>query len=238
MFDNYLQEIRVQVNSQELRKRSRSFYCGERQNWPKAENRMVFNTDTAIELGHPQTESLAFLIWTESPEKINDQQITIIGPELNEAGANKIPWGKLVLISGHGFNEENAYQRYQEMDMVRFQLNLEGYMLRALPQDNKEWSRVSRGALQSGFSLRLLGNELIRELKRLEYVDAVEITFITSSESDIQRFKPIAEKVTKAYRAMNKMFANLEYDCRDCDFSDVCNEIDGLRTMHKKNRDS
>jgi hypothetical protein len=34
------------------------------------------------------------------------------------------------------------------------------------------------------------------------------------------------------------MFANLEYDCRDCDFSDVCNEIDGLRTMHKKNRDS
>ncbi len=215
---------------------SRSFSYDEKQSWPRVESQIVFNSDTAIELGHPQTESLAFLMWADSLEKINDQQITIIGPDLNEADINKMPFGKIVLISGHGFNDENAYQRYQEMDVIKFKLNLDGYMLRAIPQESKEWSRVSNRALKAGFSLKVLGNELIRELKSLEYVDAVEIIFITSSKADVQRFKPIAEKVNKVCLATNKMFDDLEYDCASCNFSDVCNEIDGLKSMHQKSK--
>lgn len=233
MFDNYLQEIVALGTAPELSALSQSFSYDESLNWPRLESQIVFNSDTAIELGHPQTESVALLMWTDSPVKINDQQITIIGPDLNEAGVDKMPFGKIVLVSGHGFNEENAYQRYQEMAAVKFKLNLVGYMLRAVPQESKEWSRVSKQALQSGFSLKVLGNELIRELKRLAFVDAVEIIFITSSKTDVEKFKPIAEKVTKGCQAMNKMFDDLEYDCSSCSFSDVCDEIDGLKTMHQ-----
>lgn len=236
MFGNYLREVVELIASKGLKELSRSFTYEENLNWPRLESQMLFNSDTAIELGHPQTESVALLIWTDSADEINDRRITVIGPDLNEAGIDKMPFGKIVLISGHGFNDENAYQRYQEMEAVRFKLNLEGYMLRAVPQENKEWSRVSKRALQSGFSLQVLGNELIRELKSLEYVDAAEIIFITSSETDIQEFKPIAAKVTKVCQAMNKMFDDLEYDCSSCDFSDVCNEIDGLKAMHQKNK--
>jgi len=238
MFDNYLQDTIEYLNSQELKGLARSFSYNESQNWPRVEGQMVFNADTAVELGHPQTESVSFLIWTDSPGRINDQQITLIGPDLSEAGLNKMPFGKIVLVSTHGFNEDNAFQRYQEMDAIKFKLDLEGYMLRAVPQENKEWSRVSKRALQSGFSLKVLGNEMIRELKSLEYVDAVEIIFITSSAADVQKFKPIAEKVTKVCQAMNKMFDNLEYDCSSCSFSDVCDEIDGLKTMHQKSKNS
>lgn len=234
MFDHYLREITEHVNSKELSALGRSYSYNETQNWPRVENQMIFDSDTAVELGHPQTESAAFILWTDSPGKINDQQITLIGPDLKETSLNKMPFGKIVLISGHGFNEENAFQRYQEMEAVKFAFNLDGYMLRAIPQENKEWSRVSKRALQSGFSLQVLGNELIREFHRLEYVDAVEIIFITTSESDVQRFKPVAEKVKKVCQAMNKMFDDLEYDCSSCNFSDVCNEIDGLKTMHQK----
>jgi len=236
MFDHYLQEIFEHLNSQELKEQGRSYPYNQAQNWPRVESQMIFNSDTAIELGHPQTESVALLMWTDVPEKINDQQITLIGPDLSEAGLNKMPFGKIVLILAHGFNEENAYQRYQEMQAIKFKLNLAGYMLRALPQESREWSRVSKQALQSGFSLKVLGNELIRELKRLEYVDAVEIIFITSSKADVERFKPIAEKVTRVSQAMNKMFDDLEYDCSSCSFSDVCDEIDGLKTMHQKSK--
>lgn len=236
MFDNYLQEIFEHLNSKEIKELSRSFPFDESKSWPRVESQMIFNADTAVELGHPQTESAALLMWTDTPGKIHDQHISIIGPDLKEAGLNKMPFGKIVLISAHGINEENAYQRYQEMETIKFGLNLDGYMLRALPQENKEWSRVSRRALQSGFSLQVLGNELIREFKRLEYVDAVEIIFITSSAADVQRFKPIAEKVKKVCQAMNKMFDDLEYDCSSCSFSDVCDEIDGLKAMHQKNK--
>lgn len=232
MFGNYLRD--VIENTQDLKDQSRTFYFNQAQKWPRSESQMVFSSDTAIELGHPQTESAAFLMWTDDPDQINDRQITIIGPELSEAGADKMPFGKIVLLSGHGFNEENAFQRYQELDGIKFNLNLDGYMLRALPQENKEWSRISKRALQSGFSLQVLGNELIREFKSLEYIDAVEIIFITSSATDVQRFRPIAEKVKKVCQALNKMFDDLEYDCSSCSFADVCDEIDGLKSMHQK----
>lgn len=236
MFDRYLQEIIAQLNSQELNNLGKSYPYNEAQTWPRVASQMIFDADTAVDLGHPQMESAAFLMWTDAPEKINDKHITLIGPDLKEAGLSKLPFGKIVLISGHGFNEENAFQRYQEMEALKFALNLDGYMLRAIPQENKEWSRVSKRALQAGFSLKVLGNELIREFHGLEYVDAVEVIFITSSAADVQIFKPIAEKVKKVYQAMNKMFDNIEYDCRNCSFSDVCNEIDGLKTMHQKNK--
>lgn len=236
MFDNYLQEIIEYVNSEKTKQLSRSFSYDETQNWPRVDRQIVFDSDTAVELGHPQTESVSFLIWTDDPGKINDQQITIIGPDLDEAGLKKMPFGKIVLISAHGFNEENAYQRYQEMSEVKFKLNLAGYMLRALPQESREWSRISKHAMQAGFSLKVLGNELIRELKSLEFIDAVEIIFITSSKTDVERFKPIAANVTKVNQAMNRMFDDLEYDCSSCSFSDVCNEINGLIAMHQKSK--
>jgi CO dehydrogenase/acetyl-CoA synthase beta subunit len=236
MFDHYLQEIFEHLRSKELRELGRSYSYNDAQNWPRTESQMIFDSDTAVELGHPQTESAAILLWTESPEKINDRQITLFGPDLNEGGIKRMPFGKIVLISAHGFNEENAFQRYQEMEAIKFALNLDGYMLRAIPQENKEWSRVSKRALQSGFSLPVLGNELIRAFHCLEYVDAAEIIFITSSVADVQKFKPIAEKVKKVSQAMNRMFDDLEYDCSSCNFSDVCNEIDGLKTMHQKSR--
>ncbi|HWQ75987.1 MAG TPA: hypothetical protein VN441_11785 [Syntrophomonas sp.] len=234
MFDNYLREINELVNGRELNASRRTYGYDESRKWPRVKSQIVFDADTAVDLGHSQTESVSFLIWADSAAKINDRQITLIGPELKEAGIKKIPFAKIVMVSVHGFNEENAFQRYQEMDAVRFDMNLDGYMLRALPQENKEWGRVGNSALRSGFSLQVLGNELIRDLKKLEYVDAAEIIFVTSSAEDVRRFKPIAEKATKACRAMNKMFDDLEYDCGSCNFADVCNEIDGLKTMHQK----
>lgn len=167
-------------------------------------------------------------------EKIQDQLITVIGPELNEVSKRQVAFGKIVLIGGHGFNEDNACERCQEMEQIRFKLNLDGYMLRAMPQENKEWSRISRQAMQSGFSLQVLGNELIREFKRLDYVDAVEMIFITAHAGDIQKLRPMGDKVARITQAMNKIFDDLAFDCVHCSFADVCNEIDGLKAMHKK----
>ncbi len=234
IFDNYFAQLSELVQSDELNKKSRTFAYNEARSWPRGEAQIIFNTDTAIELGNPRTDSTAFIIWTDDTGKINDEQITIIGPELNECNLNQIAFGKIIKLAGPGFTDDNSYERYQEMNMLKFKTNLDGYMLRAIPQENKEWSRVSKKALQSGFSLQLLGNELIREFRKLDYVDRVEIIFITSSKEDVQKFKPIGEKVGKITSAMNKMFENLEFDCASCNFADVCKEVDGLREMHQK----
>lgn len=233
MFDAYLDQVKAMLNAEDVKSKARVHTFNESKTWPRTERQIILNHETAIELGHPSMESLSFLLWTESADKINDNNITIIGPDLNQINAERIPYGKIVLVKTHGFDEDNAYKRFEKMDRLKF-TELEGFMLRSVPQDYKEWSRVSKKALKSGFSLRVIGNELIRDLKKLDFVEEAEVIFITSSKEDVERFKLIAETTGKAIQAMNKMFVDLEYDCEHCGFKDVCNEIEGMKEMHQK----
>ncbi len=234
MFDAYLDQVKAILNVEDVRRKSQVFTFDKSKTWPRTERQIILNNETAIELGHPSTESVSFLMWTESAGEINDNHITIIGPDLDQTNAERIPYGKIVLVKTHGFNEDNAFKRFEMMDHLKFKSELEGYMLRSVPQDYKEWSRVSKKALKSGFSLKVLGGELIRDLKSFDFVEAVEIIFITSSKEDVARFKPIGEIVSKATMAMNRMFDDLEYDCEHCTFKEVCEEIEGMKGMHQK----
>ena len=237
LFDSFFSEIGQYYEQMNERGLARTYIRDDKLAWPRSNsNHVILEADTAIELGHPRTESLAFMLWTESLDKVSDGRITIIGPDLSEIRDKQFPFGKITLLRCHGFNEDNAYDRYIELDMVRYKLKIEDYMIRALPQNMREWSRVSKEGIRSGLSFQVLGSELIHDYKQLEYVDAAEIIFITSSVEDIKSFKPVGEKATRIIEAMNKIFDDLEFNCGSCDFKDICEEIDGLRAMHNKTK--
>lgn len=234
LFDGFFPELQQYIKELASRGLVKTTPADFNSVWPRdTANHVIFAADTAIELGHPRTESVAFMLITESFGQVTDEQITIIGPDLPEISAKEVPFGKLTLLRCHGLTEENVFEKYNELDMVRIGLRLQDYMLRALPQNMREWSRVSKNGLRAGLSFQILGTELIRDYKKLEYVDDVEVIFITSSAEDIRRLKPTGEKVTRIVDALNQIMADLEFDCAACDFNDICNEIDGLRKMHK-----
>jgi len=238
MFEQYFDDVRHILASGKFKEQAGISFFDSELTWPRGRpGDIILSSDTVIELGHPETESLAFLMWTDSPDRVRDGGITLMGPDLKGLASGKSPLGKITLVGVHGFTQDNAYERFQEMDMVRTRLFLQGHMLRAVPQQNREWSRISKKALEEGFSLKMLGNELIREYRQLKYVDAVEVIFLTSSAGDIRKFRPTGEKVSQIARAMNKIFDNLEFDCAACDYSDVCDEVEDLRGMHKRARD-
>lgn len=235
IFNHHFDEMRHILASDSLMDQARISAFNPEVTWERGKpGEIILGTDTAIELGHPLTESIAFLLWSQDSDRVQDGRITLIGPELDEITLPKAPFGKVILVRVHGFNADNAYERFQEMDMIGLRLGLKGYMLRAVPQNNREWGRISQQALKQGLSLQVIGNELIREYRKLEYVDAAEAIFITSSKEDILRLKPTSEKVAQIIKAMNKIFDNLEYDCQACGFKDVCDEVGELRGMHKK----
>jgi CO dehydrogenase/acetyl-CoA synthase beta subunit len=237
MFDQYLDDVRHTLASRDFQDRARISSFDPGKNWPRGRaGDIILSPETAIDLGHPQTESLSFLLWTGTPGKVRDGGITVIGPELKDLTDLKSPFGKITLTCVRGFTQDNAYERFQEMDMVRSRLCLEGHMLRIVPQQNREWSRIGRKALEAGLSLETIGNELIRDYRKLDYVDAAEVIFITSSAADIQKFKPISEKTAQIIKALNRIFDNLEFDCEACGFKDVCDEVEDLRGMHKRAR--
>ncbi len=233
IFDNTLAELKTYLK--EKSEKATVFQCNEKVNWEKDEKtNIIMENDSAIELGHRTKESVYFLAWSEKNEHITDGKITVIGKDIPAIKEGKCSFGELILIKGHGFTEENAFDRHLELDLVKRRMNLKGYMIRAVPQRMREWSRISKDAVKKGFSFETLGSELIKKYKEIEYVDEVEVIFITSNDEDIKELVPVGTKVTKSVEAMNKMFENLQYDCKSCEFEDVCDEFGELKQMHKK----
>lgn len=213
----------------------REYTVDDNLDWPTGGKRnIVLTNDMAVELGNPKNESISFLMWQEAKGIINDNRISIIGPDVSEYQSTQLPFGKVVLIGGEGFQEENYYERYREMENVRYDIDLMGYMMRGVSQYQREWSRISKQAILQGFSLKILGQALIEKLKKIPYITEVEILFVTSSKKDVLNLKEIGQKTHRIISAMNKMAEELSFDCDTCEYTDVCQDVAELRSMREK----
>ncbi|MBU2511047.1 hypothetical protein KJ966_06905 [bacterium] len=202
--------------------------------WPKGGGaNFVLKQDTAVELGSPKTRSASFMVWTDKPGKVNDGTISVFGPSLRESKGMSIPFGQVILLELENSDQKSDYQLFRELEEVKYQTDLKGYMKRGASQFLREWSRISNDAMDKGFSFRTLGNVLIRQYRNLEYVKAIEIVFITSPEL-LDRFLPIAARVLRIIEAMNKMLNEALVDCDTCDYSDICRDVEELRIMRKQ----
>lgn len=235
MLETYIREARELLEEPGFKARERSLRVDmAAPAWPRNPNQIILQNDTAVELGPSQMASVSVLLATGDKGLVHDGSITLVGPDIPECNGREMAFGKLVLVQVRGLDDDNLFERCQEMNMQRLSLNLLGYAPRAIPQKGREWSRISKKALGEGFSFEVLGTELYRELCKLDYVDAAELVFITSNTGDVERFGSLAQRVGKTLQALDKMGERLAYDCASCDYRDVCDEVDGLREKHRR----
>jgi CO dehydrogenase/acetyl-CoA synthase beta subunit len=202
--------------------------------WPTERNRnLVLAADTAVELGNPKDASTSFLMWVNDPEKIRHGRVSIVGPDLPALSGRQVSFGKIVIVAAPDFDADNSYDRYRELELLRYDIHLKGYMMRGVSQQQREWSRVSRDAVSRGFSFQHLGAALIDQFSKVSYVHAVETVFITAGREDVLKAKAIGDDVFKLISAMNKMAEELSFDCDTCDYNDVCGDVAELRSMRK-----
>ncbi|MBP7739010.1 MAG: hypothetical protein KA369_23770 [Spirochaetes bacterium] len=202
--------------------------------WPAGERgNIVMQRDTAVELGNPRDGSASFLLWTEDQALVRDGHLTLVGPEVAGKAGARLPLGKAVILAVEGFTEENCYDRHREIELMRYDMNLKGYMMRAVSQYLREWSRISREAVAEGFSLEILAAALMDRYRTLDYVRAVETIIVTSSSEDVLSLQRIGERAVRLIGAMNKMAGEMSFDCGTCDYTDVCGEVSGLRSMRE-----
>jgi CO dehydrogenase/acetyl-CoA synthase beta subunit len=232
LFDSIIREVRHYIDRQHARGIAREFQHVGDLSWPPAGNRdIVLQSNVGVELGSPSGQSVSFLVWTDNVSLVRDGLITLIGPDINECRERYLPFGKVVLIAGTGFTEENSYERYREMESQRYEISLKGYMMRAVSQYMREWSRVSKEAIELDFSFSKLGSALIERLREKKYIDSVEILFVTSSDNEVRDLKEIGERATLYIRAMRKMTEDMDFDCKSCEYKAVCNDAGDLRAM-------
>ena len=240
LFDAQLEEIKQYLIQRQKQGKVTRFASDGPPDWPSTINKnLVMGADTAVELGDPRQASVSFLVWNDTGETKEKEpgQITIIGPDLPEIMEKKVSFGKIVVVNGQGFDEDNSYERYQSLDQARYAIRLDGYMMRSASQYQREWSRVSKDALQKGFSFHVMGQALIAELLKNEFVSSVEVIFITSGKEDVLELKAVSEEVVTRIGAMNKMADQMHVeDCGVCEYSDVCSDVTELQDMRNANR--
>lgn len=203
--------------------------------WPKGGSRnIVLNDDLGLELGNPKQESASYLLWSENVNSITNGALTLVGPDFQESEGKSLPFGKVVLVGVDGFTEENTYDRYREMDFLRYDLDLRGFMLRAVSQHHREWCRVSKTALSYGFSSMHLSAALMEQLKGKPYVSSVQIIIITSSPEEVKKLGEIATPAIRLIAAMDKMAQEIDFDCDECGYQDVCDEAEELKNMRDR----
>ena len=234
MFHPLIDEIRFFLQRNNTTGLCREFPAQPTLAWPAAGPRdIVLLPDLALELGHPDDASLCFLLWTDDPSRVKDNTISLIGPDIPEALSNRLPFGKVLLVRTKSCDEATACERYRDMELTRFSLSLKGFMLRGTSQGLREWSRISREAVNNGFSFQTLGSALINSLKKVEGVLSAEVLFITRSSEDVMALKDTGTKAGRLVQAMNKMTTEMEVDCTSCDYQDVCSDASEMKALRK-----
>jgi CO dehydrogenase/acetyl-CoA synthase beta subunit len=233
LFDDTIRDLRKLIQNKS-RGHFREVACTGDPSWPAGGKRdLVLQADAALELGSPKDESVSFILWTEDLSLVRDGAMTLIGPDIGEIKSKSSPFGKVAIIGGTDFIPENCYDRYLDMDQARYEVSLKGYMMRAVSQHMREWSRIHREAWSGGLSLFMLGSALVQRYRRLDYVHSVELLFITESNEAVRELAAAGEQAVGYLGAIRRMSDDSSMECETCDYQQVCDGVEDLKKIHE-----
>lgn len=193
-------------------------------------NSILLLKDTAFELGGSQKQCVSTMAVTSSLRFHNS--IYLYGQDLFEIKGDN-DFGKIVLLEIDDLDEDTAFEKIKELELVRYKFCPEGFMTRASALSMREQIRVSKRAVTQKISFADYGSALIEEYLNHPIVKSVEIIFLT----EFDRFDElimVADKIKNTTSALNHILDNAVFDCPACNLREICDEIDGMKELHKK----
>lgn len=206
--------------------------------WPVAEREMILRGDMAYELGGGSLPAIGATIVTADENLISEDGITLVGSDLREIDEDT-PFARIavVRVDENTIGEGNAlYNAIRSLEYTRYHLFPKGFMMRVSSSRNRESVRVSREAVTDGISFAETGNMMISVFHKNPNVKAVHIYYFTKKDLDYKALKSMAEEAEEITRAIDHIFKNLIMDCRACNLQEICDEVEGLRELHFKQK--
>lgn len=194
-------------------------------------NEVILAKDTSFELGANKLTSVNYSCVTTSKQLIPQDEILLIGPDLNEIKEDT-PFIRIALLNINDLEDETAYHVIKDLEYIKYDVIPKGYMIRASSFDNREQVRVSREAVRKGIDFKIIGNIYINKLKENKLVNAVRILFITENSPEFARLIELANKTESLTKTLNHVLNNMDLDCNSCNLKVVCDEVEGLKKMH------
>ncbi|SDE55616.1 hypothetical protein [Sporomusa acidovorans] len=146
---------------------------------------IVLKSDMKIELGGCQA-TFSIIV----PSDIKDSGVFLCGEDLNTTELS-LPFGQIVKVAGHNFDEETYYLLGQALHGL---MQVDGYMVKKSNQTF--WCRISNQAAKDGLSFAALGEILIQRIKkRFANITNVQVFYLTSPTAQFQHWQSIAGKI-------------------------------------------
>ncbi len=221
--------------------------------WPEKQS-LVLQDDTAIELGSG-SGSLFMVLWSgdkltqasdpklnktsdhkltqASAPKLTRTGVSLIGNDLDGLKERRTSFAQIIIIEGI-FDDQ--YETYRDLRDIIFDTKPEGVSVRIQPDRQKIWCRISKDALDKGFNLKRYGNTLIKRLQKNDAVKNASVIFVTDTPDMMKEFVDISDKVNSTVDALIKMYEEMNFDCEDCEYIEVCEEVAGLREIRERLR--
>lgn len=207
----------------------------EKSTWEMGKkNELILKSDSAFELGGSYKSAVNYQCVTTSDDFIPQDEILLYGKDLSEIKEDT-SFARLVFLNiSNLVNEEIAYKTIKDLEFVKYNTNLKGYMMRASTMDRREQVRLAKSAIANGISFENIGNMFINKYKENPSVKAVKIIFITADLPIFKQLVSNAEKVDDITFTLNHALSEMNLDCNNCNLKEICDEVEGMRELHFK----
>lgn len=140
----------------------------------------------------------------------------------------------LLCLDGlEGLEPQQLYSVFRRIEYTRYHIYPEGYMMRISAVKEREPVRISRQALRDGMDFAQVGACFAEQYKRHPQVRAVRTYFVTDPAADYGLLWSYAHRFEQITESANQVFRGFSMDCTTCGQRQLCQEIDGLRELHR-----
>lgn len=202
--------------------------------WPLTDQTpYLMEKDTAVELGGYPCESINLLLCSDTLGYGEQSGVYLLGnPEDLRGRARHISFGKIVLLRTAPVPEDATRDFLEQVQLADFRLHFRDVMTRTSTQAFYTNLRISRQALDHGFSAPSMGRAILEQFLALEQVTQAQVFLVAGDSPLYRQLLPLAESAKRIRIALNTMFEGLELDCGHCDLNAICAQVESLRRMH------
>lgn len=205
--------------------------------WPDAgKNELVMQREAAFELGGSGLPAVTYSCITTDTSLLVKDEVVLYGPDMGKLKADS-PYARIVVITADDIGEaDEAFNAIRDLEFVRYHIFPQGFMMRALPEDNREQVRVSREAVKRGVSFRTVGFDFIRKFRENPAVKNIRVIFVTDPKAPFRELGNNARKVSDITKSLSTILEGLPTDCASCNLKEICSEVEGMRELHFSRR--
>lgn len=200
---------------------------------------MVLRSDMAFELGGEKYSAIGSTVITADSNIIDKDRIFLLGNDLNEIKKD-VPYARIAIVrvKENLIGEGNAlYDAIRKIEYTRYHFYPRGFMMRVSSTHQKESVRVSKEAIADKLDFMITGNMMIEAFHKNPLVEAVWLYYITDTDFDYDYISDVCREVENITGTIDHILKNVSMDCSVCNLQEICDEVEGLRELHFKQKE-